>query len=176
MARNTTGLSNTQLDAVPKEKSQMITNNLMELNKMGKPETNSELIDRIEQYFEFCSRSSMRPGVESMCLALHISRTTLFRWANGEDCDPERQKIIVNAKQMLAAYLEQASLSGAINPVSSIFLMKNWLSYKDVISFEESVSATEDKKPINLTNEQLAARLGGRIDSISLNEIGGDNS
>lgn len=45
---------------------------------MGRPQTDEEVANRINDYFEFCERSSIRPGIESLCMALHISRTTLL--------------------------------------------------------------------------------------------------
>ena len=44
-----------------------------------------------------------------------------------------------NAKQVVAAFIEQASLSGKINPATAIFLMKNWMGYKDTESFEDAI-------------------------------------
>lgn len=67
---------------------------LRELNDLGKPETDEEVKARIDQYFEFCQDTGNRPGIESLCLALHISRTTLFNWASGTGCSTERQEII----------------------------------------------------------------------------------
>lgn len=118
---------------------QEITNSLLELNDKGICKTDQEVQQRIDEYFDFCTRSSMRPGIESLCLALHITRTTLFRWCNGIGCSEYRQEVIQNAKQVVAAFIEQASLSGKINPATAIFVMKNWMSYKDSESFEDAL-------------------------------------
>lgn len=115
---------------------------LQDLNAKGKPETDTELNERIEQYFNFCGQSSIKPGVESLCLALHISRTTFFRWSHGEDCSKKRMEIIQQAHACINAFMEQALLNGKINPVSAIFLMKNVAGYKDAISFEQSTPRT----------------------------------
>ena len=100
---------------------------------------------RIDDYFSFCERSGIRPGIETLCLSLHISRTTLFRWSNGIECSSDRQEIVQSAKSFIGAFIEQCMLGGKISPPSGIFLMKNWLNYKDTISFEESVPQ-EDKR------------------------------
>lgn len=110
---------------------------LRELNDLGKPETDEEVRTRIDQYFEFCQDTGNRPGIESLCLALHISRTTLFNWASGTGCSTERQEIIEKAKNFIASFLEQIVLRGRISPPSGIFLMKAWLGYKDTVSIEE---------------------------------------
>lgn len=109
---------------------------LAELNSLGKPHTNKELEERISQYFSFCGKKGMRPGIEGLCLALSISRTTLHRWSHGQDCDSQRTEIISRAKQFIFAFLEQSSICGKLNPPVAIFLMKNWMSYKDSVTVE----------------------------------------
>ena len=128
-----------QVDDLEPEFVSEVVGSLKELNDMGKPVTNEELSKRIDEYFSFCQRTGTRPGIESLCLALHISRTTLFNWNAGISCDPERQEIISRAKSFIAAFLEQSMTRGKISPPSGIFLMKNWLNYKDTISFENTV-------------------------------------
>ena len=63
----------------------------------------------------------------------------MFRWNNGQDCSERRQKAVQTAKSFIAACLEQYFLAGKINPATGIFLMKNWLNYKDTVSLEETV-------------------------------------
>lgn len=133
------------LDEMDPTTVQKIVTSLKELHDMGKPGTDAEIKKRIDDYFSFCQRSSIRPGIESLCMALHISRTTLFNWNNGTNCSRECQELIQSAKSFIGAYVEQAMLGGKISPPSGIFLMKNWLNYKDTISFEESVPQ-EDKR------------------------------
>lgn len=142
-----------QLTEMNPAKVQAIIHSLRELYDMGKPETNLELKSRIDMFFQFCEESSIRPGVQALCTALHISRTTLFRWNNGEDCDKERQEIISMAKSFIDSFLEQVTLSGQVSPPVGIFLAKNWLGYKDTISLEENTPRAEPR-PI-LTVDQL---------------------
>lgn len=116
---------------------QQLVSSLKELHEMGRPQTDHEVQERIDKYFEFCEKSSVRPGIESLCLALHISRTTLYRWSIGEDCSVQRAECVQSAKTFISAFIEQASLSGKLNPATSIFLMKNWMNYKDAYSLEQ---------------------------------------
>ena len=109
MVKSTKGPPNLQIDTIPAGKSQEITKSLIELHELGKPVNNDELRQRIENYFNFCGRSCIRPGVESLCYCLSISRTTMFRWSHGEDCDQEREEIINTARQMISAYLERVT-------------------------------------------------------------------
>lgn len=135
-----------QLVEMNPAKTRAIIHSLRELHDMGKPETNSELRERIDMFFQFCEDSNIRPGVQVLCTALHISRTTLFRWNNGEDCDRERQEIIGMAKSFIDSFLEQVTLSGQVSPPVGIFLLKNWCNYKDTVSIEESTPHEEKKR------------------------------
>ena len=131
--------------------------NLRQLNDLGKPKPDTELTERIDRYFQFCQNTGNRPGIESLCMALSITRTTLFNWNNGINCTPERQEIIIKAKAFIASFMEQAILRGKLNPASGIFLMKNWLNYKDSYSFEEATETKTENKPTR-TAAEIAAR------------------
>ena len=137
------------LDDVPPAQVREIVSSLRQLHDLGKPVTDAETEERINAYFEFCERSSIRPGIESLCLSLHISRTTLFRWNNGQDCSERRKELIQTAKSFIAACLEQYFLSGKINPATGIFLAKNWMGYRDTISLEESVPQSSVRQAMN---------------------------
>ena len=137
------------LDDLEPAAIQQIVSSLKELHELGRPQTDEETKKRIDDYFEFCERSSIRPGIESLCMALHISRTTLFRWNNGIDCSEYKQELIQSAKSFIGAFLEQAMLGGKISPPSGIFLMKNWLSYKDTVSIEEAMPRVDDKRSLS---------------------------
>lgn len=128
-----------QIDDMEPSTVQELVTSLKQLHDRGKPETDEEIKQRIDEYFLFCQQSSIRPGIESLCMALHISRTTLFNWNNGIGCSEMCQELIQSAKAFIGAFIEQAMLGGKISPPSGIFLMKNWLSYKDAISIEESI-------------------------------------
>lgn len=147
-----------QLDDLEPSNVREIVSSLKQLYDKGKPTTDEEIGERIDEYFLFCQQSSIRPGIESLCLSLHISRTTLFNWSNGTNCSAKCQEYAQSAKAFIAAFIEQAMLGGKISPPSGIFLMKNWLSYKDAISLEESIPNSGTRhfisadKPIFLGN------------------------
>lgn len=147
-----------QLEEIDKPAVQQMVTDLRQLHDMGKPATDEEVKERINKYFEFCQGSSLRPGIEALCLSLHISRTTLFNWGNGTGCSAQRQELIQSAKSFISAYLEQATLTGRLNPASSIFLLKNWCNYRDAYSFETSSAENSFTKP-ELTTEEIAAKV-----------------
>ena len=147
-----------QIDDMEPSTVQEIVTSLRQLYDRGKPETDEEIKQRIDEYFSFCQQSSIRPGIESLCMALHISRTTLFNWNNGIGCSLVCQEHIQSAKALIGAFIEQAMLGGKISPPSGIFLMKNWLSYKDAISIEESIP---NKEPQHILTADELPRLCG---------------
>ena len=138
------------LDAIEPSSVHETVTSLKQLYDLGRPKTDFEVEDRINKYFEFCEHSSVRPGIETLCMALHISRQMLYKWAAGE-CSEVRQELAQSAKAFISAYIEQAMLSGKINPASGIFLMKNWLSYKDTVSIEEALPLNVGQKALSAT-------------------------
>lgn len=135
------------LATIPEEFTALTVSSLKELNALGQPRSDAEVTQRIDQYFTFCGQHNLRPGIESLALALHVSRQTIYLWGKGINCSVERQQTIENAKQFIASFIEQAGMSGKLNPVTTIFLMKNWMGYQDAYALESSVSETRDTQP-----------------------------
>ena len=152
-----------QLSDLSNEFVRETVQSLSELNELGKPETDQEVQERIDQYFQFCAQSGVRPGIESLCLSLHISRTTLFNWIRGYGCSPERKQIAERAKSFIGAFLEQSVLRGKISPPAGIFVMKNWLGYKYTISLEEIATAKEDPHRPSRSIEEIKAEFAGLL-------------
>lgn len=149
-----------ELADVEPEKMQEIVASLRELHDRGKPETDEEVRQRIDDFFLLCQTSSLRPGIESLCLALSIGRTTFFNWSRGEYCSKQRQEYILSAKAFINACLEQMILTGKISPPSGIFIAKNWMGYKDTISIEENTLKTDtSKQQLLISREELGLEI-----------------
>lgn len=144
------------LDNLPREYVSETVNSLAELHSKGRVQTDQECEERIQQYFEFCGKSGLRPGIEGLCLSLGITRQTLSRWMRCEDCTQERQLLIQSAKQYIAAFLEQILVSGKGSTVGAIFAAKNWLGYKDSIILEE---APPKQALAHMSPEEIAQRI-----------------
>lgn len=170
MARN--NYPQGQLDDMEPSGVQEIVTSLKELHDRGKPQTDEEVKQRIDDFFTFCQTSSLRPGIETLCCALSISRTTLFKWNNGDCCSPKCQEYIQSAKAFVAAFIEQAMLGGKISPPSGIFLAKNWLGYKDTVSIEENTPKTDIKQHL-ASREELG--LEAPKERPALPGMGGDD-
>lgn len=109
---------------------------LNDLYNMGRPNSDDEVEQRINEYFRFCEQSSIRPGVESLGLALSVSRTALWNWERGIGCSARRQELIIKSKSFITAYIEQCMLNNKMYPGSAIFMLKNWAGYKDTVEVE----------------------------------------
>lgn len=171
MARN--NYPQGQLEDIEPSTVQEIVASLKELHDRGKPQTDEEIKQRIDDYFSFCQYSSIRPGIESLCLALSIGRTCLFNWNNGVGCSPQCQEYVQSAKAFIAAFIEQAMLSGKISPPSGIFLAKNWLGYKDTLSIEENMPKEPEhpRIPADQLAQSIAARYGRKAEDCAALEL-----
>lgn len=141
---------------------------LNDLYSMGRPNSDDEVEQRIDEYFRFCEQSSIRPGIESLGLALSVSRTALWNWEHGIDCSPRRQQLIVKAKSFVTAYLEQAMLNNKIYPGSAIFCLKNWAGYKD--SVEITTEQSTGLKTPAMSQEEIH-RIAEQVDMQSVEEM-----
>lgn len=146
------------LKTLPDEFTRETVNSLIELNSLGKPKTDAEVEERINDYFRFCADKGIRPGIESLALSLHVSRITIYKWGKGIGCSPRCQEAVNMAQSIVATFLEQSMVKGKINPASGIFLMKNWLSYKDAISFEDVSAAGSNTLGKVQTAEEIASK------------------
>lgn len=146
-----------KIEQIAPGKVQVIVTDLLQLHEMGKCETDEEVEMRIHQYFDLCRESSIRPGIESLSAALHIDRTTLWRWEQGQGCSQRRTEAIRGAKSLIGSFLEQAAMQGQLNPVNFIFLAKNWLGYRDSVTVEPVQPNANQYS--GLTPDQIAARI-----------------
>ena len=114
-----------------------ITRHNLELFKLPyidpyyKPE---EGINRITEYFNICIKNNMKPTLEGLATAFGIDRKTIYKWANNIDSNSlpvNFRTVIKKVYQLLNSNFTDLSINGKINPVISIFLMKNNFGYKD---------------------------------------------
>lgn len=142
MANKNSNYPNNALNGLDgKEITGVTVNNLLELADKGKPKTAEELEQRIDDYMRFCCERNLRPGVESLCLSLSISRMCFWNWCNGSGLtnknDADRwQEACLRARQIILSFIEAVSLSGRLNPACMCFLLKNWGGYQDNLQYE----------------------------------------
>ena len=117
-----------------------------------KPE---EGINRITEYLQICIKNNMKPTVEGLATAFGIDRRTLYKWVHNIDSDSLPVNFRVTLKkvyQVLNSNFTDLSINGKINPVISIFLMKNNFGYKDQNEVIQT-TRTESTKADDLINK-----------------------
>lgn len=94
--------------------------------------TNEECAERLNQYFAQCTETGQIPTVEDMCLALGVTRQTVWEWENGNrGANRERSDMIKKAKEILAAIDAKLVSEGKIPQVTYIFRAKNFFGLHD---------------------------------------------
>lgn len=142
-------------EQVPAAVIQRMVSTLRELHELGQPTNDDEVEERIRQYFRICEQTAIRPGVESLCLALHVSRQTLSNWAHGIGCSERRQQAVQEARALIHSCLEQMALNGRLSPPTAIFLMKNWMHYSDGPTVIETASRQQQAMQPHYTPQEI---------------------
>ncbi len=138
---------------------------LMDLKNTAEINTKDpdQVRDRIEWYFNKCIEYDMKPGVESLAVALHVDRTTLYRWAKGQmNTQSGITPAVKDAYQVITAMMENYMMNGKINPVAGIFLMSNNMGYQQKVTHglvQETPDPLEGK-----SIEELRKRYADVID------------
>lgn len=131
---------------------------MVHFKKLPLPQTDIEVEERINLYFQYCIDHDLRPGIEGLSLALGTTRKSLFDWEHKNSwSNSRRSELISGARQIIAAFLEELSLKGKINPVTFIFLAKNNHDYSD--KTELSVSAPTNGLQPTMTMEEIARKV-----------------
>ena len=105
-----------------------------------------ELEKDIEEYFDACREYNMMPTNVSLALWLGCDEDTLNNHANNPNSP--FFGVIKSVKQYLHSLMQSGTLAGDINPVTYIFLSKNYYGMKD----DKNITVTPATS--NSTNSQ----------------------
>lgn len=107
----------------------------------------------------------MRIGIETLCAGLGTTRQELHNWEHGiGNVSQRRQDGVKQIKQLIYAFLEQAGMSGRLNPTTYIWLTKNWQGYRDLVEMVEPQrqdNVPMSKEEIQAVLADIAARHPG---------------
>lgn len=121
-------------------------------------DSDSEVENRISEYFDYCMEVGLRPNIEGLSLAIGVDRRTLWDWEVGNtrsSVGSRRSDIIKKAKDYIAFLMSDAVMEGQINPVTWIFYAKNYFGMSDKQEIEVRAS-----KPINeIPLEEIQERV-----------------
>lgn len=120
-----------QNDNATEEDSRVALSEVLRWAKMPKVQSDEELADRIEFYFNSTAERGIRPVWEEMCLAIGYEPNTVKEWQNGLHCSATRSGIIKAANLVMASYDARLAIHGKMNPVPYIFRAKNYYGLTD---------------------------------------------
>ena len=96
--------------------------------------------ERPSEYFNIYGEADLKPTVAGMAMALGVDRRRLWAIANDQptggggklmNIPSESADLIKKAYEILETSMEAYANAGKINPVMSIFMMKNHFGYQD---------------------------------------------
>ena len=111
--------------------------------KIGKPKTQQEMQDRIDDYFQLCQTAGLNPTVEGLALAVDYDRRSLFDIQTGKG-KLAFSDIVKKAKDFIANYDAILASANKINSAVYCFRSKNFYGMKDQISVEATSTASGD--------------------------------
>ena len=94
---------------------------------------------RLGEYFQIYAEADLKPTVAGMASALGVNRQRLWEIKTGaavggttkQSLPSETLDLIKKAYEILEMSMENYASSGKVNPVISIFMMKNHFGYQD---------------------------------------------
>lgn len=146
------------LDTVPGDNSKFLAHAMM-IRELPTIDTSDpvQVENRISEYFMLCADNDIKPTVKGFLNALKISKSTLWRWKQGEHREGSHQAIICEAYDVLEALWEDYMMNGKINPVSGIFLGKNNFGYTDKQEYVVTPNTKEvEAIDVNVIDEKYA--------------------
>lgn len=161
------------------EISRIVSESVQYFNRK-RPESNEELIDRLNEYFRECIVKGQIPTVEDMALSLGVTRQILYNWETRGD-NYERMEIVKKAKEVLAGIDAKLVSEGKIPQVTYIFRAKNYFGMRDQtqISFDQS----QDKLEESMDEERMRQKYLNRgyeeqitIEAVPIKELPADKT
>lgn len=136
--------------------------------KIGKPYAFDKMEDlekELSDYFDTCTRYNIIPTVTNVALWLGVDRDTIYAHANNS-ASPYSD-MMKNLLTYLHDQMQSGTLSGDINPVTYIFLSKNYYGMTDAKDINVTASANGGSQP---NSQETAEALRKQIEEESTPE------
>lgn len=107
--------------------------------------------ERVDWYFQLCVTDGVRPNLPGLALAFGMTRTGLMNALADRRMTRECADELGRGIAMLDEIVSQMTLEGYVQPVAAIYLMNNWLGYKnasEVTTRTEVVDSGVDQKAL----------------------------
>lgn len=131
--------------------------------KMPKVNSNRELMDRIDEYFEMIEGRAVPPTVEEMALYCGYTSKTFSDWVTGRnngfsdlECGFSTSDIAKKSREFLHAFDAVMAETGRINFLAYCFRSKNYYGMTDK---QEVIVTANDGGRAALTPEEIAKNL-----------------
>lgn len=143
-------------NAVDKDKVSVNMNYIIHAKRLSDlppvPLSDPEAIrDRVDWYYQLCATDGVRPNVPGLALAFGLTRTGLMNALADRRMTRDCAQEIGRGIAMMDDILSGMVLDGRIMPVAAIYLMNNWLGYKnasEVTTRTETVETNADQKAL----------------------------
>ena len=107
--------------------------------------------DRVDWYFQLCVTDGVRPNLPGLALAFGLTRTGLMNAVADRRMPRDAAQEVGRGIAMIDEIVSQMTLGGYVQPVAAIYLMNNWLGYKnasEVTTRNETVESGVDQKAL----------------------------
>lgn len=110
----------------------LLTEVLVE-HKQPKVQSDEELAERFNDYFQRCATRGQIPTVEEMCMSTGYAQSTIWDWENGrrQGFSSATAEIIKKAKDVLKTFDAKLVISGKLNFLAYCFRAKNYYGMVD---------------------------------------------
>lgn len=146
-------------DMKPRNRYQLYSSLVKKIPKIDKTDP-IQVKNRIMSYFDCCNKNDIATSPPDLARWLKTTTEQLRRWRVGEYRKDTHQSLIEDAWTRMEADLVNRIQTGAINPASGIFLLKNWFGYKDV---QDVTIAKKDPNGELVSKEELERRILGTV-------------
>lgn len=146
-------------DMKPRQRYQLYSSLVKKIPKINIDDP-IQVKNRITAYFDCCNKNDIATSPPDLARWLKTSKRNLMRWLNGEFRKSTHQPLIEDAWTKLEADLVNRVQVGAISPPSGIFLLKNWMGYKDV---QDIAIAPKNPNGDLVSKEELERRILGTV-------------
>ena len=123
-------------------------------------DSDEEVEERINYYFEYCMQEGLKPTVEGLAIALGITRQALHDWQTGRrrgESSSRRADMVKKAKDYIAFLLSDYALDNKVYPATWIFYAKNYFGMTDKHEIEVKANQPLGEE---LSPEEIAKRVG----------------
>jgi hypothetical protein len=138
-------------------------------------DSDDEVRDRINLYFDYCTQEGLKPVIEGLALAIGIDRRTLWEWETSQKratLGSSRADMIKKAKDYVAFLMSDGVMSGQINPVTWIFYAKNYFGMTD----SQNITITPNSQDTNTIPFDDLKKLADQHDKSNVIDTTGEDA